>query len=175
MMTRKITFCLLFLLIVCLASLQAQFKVRSSSSGNDLMVVDSDGNMTVLNDVSANNLNLNGEGNMNALTVSGGSPAAGSILRASNSSGEAAWGSLPTLTDGAGIADFSYDGMSAKSVSLASSGVSAGTYNYATITVDQYGRVTNASNGSVSETDPVWTADKNDYYIKSDWTDCTRC
>ena len=53
-----------------------------------------------------------------------------------------------SLTAGTGLSGTAYNGSAAVTWSLATSGVTAGTYSVATITVDAYGRVTSASTGT---------------------------
>ena len=91
-----------------------------------------------------------------------GTPAAGRVLT-SDASGNATWQdgtahSHATLTQGTGIATFSYNGSSAATVSLTNTGVTAGTYgnsgaNIPNITVDAQGRLTLASNRTLTPGD----------------------
>jgi hypothetical protein len=59
-----------------------------------------------------------------------------------------------TLSQGTGIATFSYNGLSAATVGLATSGVTAGTYGTVSavpiLVVDTYGRITSASTSSIA-------------------------
>ena len=79
---------------------------------------------------------------------------ANSKLANSTISGVALGSNLATLTIGTGLTGAAYNGSTASTVALATSGVTAGTYGSATavpvLTIDTYGRVTLAGTAAIS-------------------------
>lgn len=66
------------------------------------------------------------------------------------------------LTGSANLGSFSYNGGTATAVDLSNTGVTAGTYNLATITVDAKGRISSASTGTAGAN--YWTLNGTDIY-----------
>lgn len=132
-----------------LSSVQSNYgdsNVAAYLSANGYSNVDSDGQTLSL---SGSNLSISGGNTVDLSGLSGGAGDITSVVAGSGLTGGGASGDV-TLNIGAGTGI----SVTADAVSLANSGVTAKTYGSATlvpqITVDQYGRVTNVSNVTIT-------------------------
>ena len=112
------------------------------------------GNVVTTGDTGTVTSTMIADGTITNTDINASAAIAITKLAASTISGVALGGTLSALTISTGLTGTSYNGSSAISIALATSGVTAAVYGSATnipaITVDTYGRITSATNTAIS-------------------------